>query len=768
MLYCLFFLLLFFPQDVEKEPASEPTENENVEWSGLEQQQIESGTGQLDIEQNRTLDPTLPSPMSLMIPLYPPANEEAAMVSAEAPPPFTGRGFWGNVVGTKEPNTLDDAPDYIDAKQLKDTILLLSGHVGPVEAVAFSPDCNTILSGGSDRQMLLWNAMNGEQLRRYRGSRSSITSLCVSSNGENFVSCTPTDRRVLFWQFDSETPAEEFPTTQFEPSSVVMDARAQTIVVGLMDGQITIYNKLLDFPKPRETTFKAHLLAVNRVRFSPDERFFLSCGNDRAVSIWDAQTAKLVRTFRFHKGAVLCADYSPDGQWIVSAGTDKTAILWNVADGEVKHRLSGHVGDITDVAFSTDGSRIMTASKDRMIFLWDAETGERIAMAPKRNSPILSAAWSHVNDSVAIGCVNGTVEILASSVFISEKEGTGEKTAEPHVASPSRQKFSDDVLQKREKLLKLPQGRMSLRYGRTSSYNDLGSVSPNGFQFASITSDRGDGTLWEADTGKVTRILRGSFVVSAIRFHSKDSNFLITGSKNGAIQYWNLTLDNVINSFPGHESPIQTLAVSSDGTRFLSGAADGTVILWNLLEKRKLATVQASKKKIRSLSLSPDGKHFAVGSEDNLVGLWTIGAGTAGTDEEYSLAEQKLTGHEKGNISVVFSPDGTRLYSAAADGIAIQWDVTNSGKLLQEYTAHTDSIESIAISPNGQYLLTGGKSEEFSLLWDVNVAQPIMVLPFQGGPVTDVMFHPKSFSVITIGGRTPVLWNIAEIQNLAR
>ena len=770
MFYCLLFLLLFSPQDAE--PASEPAVGGSSEWSTPDQQQIESGTGQFSVEQNRALNPDFPSSMPLVMPMNSPTDGEAAPASTGVPTLFTGRGFWGNVVGTKEPGSEEIVLERPEIKQLKETTLLLSGHVGPVETIAFSPDCSTILSGGSDRQIILWNALNGENLQRFRGSRSAIASLCISPNGENFVSCTSTDRRVLYWQLNAESPAEEFPLTQFEPSSLAVDERANTVAVGLADGQITIFNKLPDTPKPRETTFKAHLLAVNHIRFSPDEKFLLSCGNDRIVSIWDAQTTKSVRTFRFHRGAVLCADFSPDGQWIVSAGTDKTAILWNVADGAVKHRLSGHVGDITEVAFCADGSRIMTASKDRMIFLWDAETGEKIASAPKRNSPILSAAWSHVNDSIAIGCVNGTIEILASSIFVPEGDGTEQPSTGFNGASSVRQKPSDEVSQKREALMKLPQGRMSLRYGRTSSYNDNGSISPNGLQFASITSSRGEGTLWETDTGNIVRLLQGPYAVSAVCFHPKDSNFLLTGSKHGTIQYLNLVSDNNVTSFPGHDGEILSFAMSPEGTMFLSGATDGTVVLWDLINKKKLATAQPSEKKnqrIRSLAFSPDGKHFAVGSEENTVGLWIIEPGAAGTDEGYSLTEQhKLSGHEKGNVSVAFSPDGTRLYSAAADGIAIQWDVTNSGKLLQEFRAHTDSIESIAVSPNGQFLLTGGKTEEFSLLWDTNTAKPVMILPFQGGPITNVMFHTKSLSVITIGGRTPILWNIAEIQNLAR
>ena len=730
MFYSLFLILLLAPQETS---ISEPMVD--------------------DAELDRQI---------LSLPLLIPENlPQTPSVSKAETAPFTGRRFWGNVVGISPQGSEDKEITTRSERQteplLRAGVQILSGHTGPVETVAFSPDFRNLFSGGSDRQLILWDTFSGELIRKYRGHRTTVASIAVSKNGKNFVSCTSSDRRVLFWDINEETTPEEYPSPPFEPSTIAINSDAMQVIVGLMNGQISVYQKAVDSPAPRETTIKGHLLAINQVRFSPDEKSFLTCGNDQTVFVWNARTYKPIQTFRKHRGAVLCADFSPDGQEIVSAGTDKTALVWTVANGEIKHRLSGHVGDITAVAFSADGSEICTASRDRTIVLWDATTGEKKSVAPKRNSPILSAGWDKVNNSVAVGCINGTVEILASSVFISETSATEELD----MSGDAPASLPGTDIQKRNALLDLPQGQIMFRIGQTSHYSDIGAISPNGFQFASVNTTRGEGTLWETDTGKVIRIFSVPQVISAARFHPIDSNFFLTGSKNGAIQYWNFTYESTTD-FPLHESPVQSIVLTQDGKRLFSGFVDGTVILWDILAKRKLQTIQASTKKIRSLAVSPDGKYFAVGSEDKTVGLWTFD-GTAEEGKENLYMEQKLAGHESGEISVVFSSDGTSLFSAASDGKAIQWEVA-SGKLLKEFKAHTGEIASIAVSPNGQYLLTGGKAEEFSLLWNVNDAQPKMILPFQGGPVTDVMFHPKNFNVITVGGRTPRYWNISGIQ----
>ncbi len=751
MFHCLFLALLLTlqetPAPVNPESPSIGTEKPD-EWGAG----TEAGTATLGI--GGGAQPAIR--FDLAPPTVFPDVTNTPAPEMEIHPPFTGL-FWGNVVGLKDPEVVN-APTQPTSDSPIPEVVVLVGHVGPVETLAFTADQKNIITGGSDRQIILWNAFTGEQVRRFRGSRSNIASISVSKNDKNFVSCSAVDRRVLLWDVNSESIFEEYPSTRFEASTVAVSADALNVGVGLMDGQITFFRKSDAGSTPKEETFKGHLLAVNRIRFSPDEQFFLTCGNDRAVTVWETKTFRKKTSFRFHKGAVLCADFSPDGRWVVSAGTDKTAILWSIDDGEVKHRFSGHVGDISEVAFSADGTQIMTASKDRTVVLWDAKTGEKSAVCEKRNSPIVSAAWNQLNGSVALGCMNGTVEILAPSAFVSEKSGVPEPGDALIASGRSDRSTLDPVARKRKALMELPRGQLMYRFGNTSNYSDTGDVSPNGLNFASVNSERGEGTLWDATNGKVTRILRTPQVLSAIRFHTKDSNFLVTGSKNGEIQYWNLSADKTTGEFPGHNSPIQTLVVSAEGTRFLTGAGDGTVILWDLLAKKQLQSFEASTKGILSLAMSKDGKHFAVGSGENTVGLWTLVS-----EETWTFTEQKLVGHESGDVSVAFSPDGTRLFSAAADGRAILWDVA-SGQMRREFKAHTDAILSVAISPNGQYLLTGGKSEEFSLLWNVDADEPIMIFPFQGGPVTNLMFHPKHLSVITLGGRTPLYWNITDLR----
>ena len=64
--------------------------------------------------------------------------------------------------------------------------------------------------------------------------------------------------------------------------------------------------------------------------------------------------------------------------------------------------------------------------------------------------------------------------------------------------------------------------------------------------------------------------------------------------------------------------------------------------------------------------------------------------------------------HQNEVTSVVFSTDGAVLYSVSKDKSIIVWDAKRTWAVRHVYReAHDDWINSIAVSPNGRYAVTG-------------------------------------------------------------
>jgi WD40 repeat protein len=271
----------------------------------------------------------------------------------------------------------------------------LGRHEASVAAVAFSPDGATVVTGSSDRKVMVWDVASGQVRETFEGHEGRIAGLRFSPQGRTLYSAGSSS--VIAW--DLEGSGRLGRPFSFAPSPTRgSDSTPSTFAVS-PDGSVIA---------------------------TPDGK-----GSDQ-VALRDMHSPKQIRRSLTPRiGRISAIAVSPDGKRLAVGGERPAPILVDVASGTVTRRMTGgHEGGIRSVRFDPKGQRLVTAGGDRRAIIWDVGTGERILEFRQPGDDDFndtSAAWSPDGNLVATAGGAGKVVIWR----VSDREQVATLQADP-------------------------------------------------------------------------------------------------------------------------------------------------------------------------------------------------------------------------------------------------------------------------------------------------------------------------------------------------
>lgn len=300
---------------------------------------------------------------------------------------------------------------------------------------------------------------------------------------------------------------------------------------------------------------------VNSLVFSKDGKTLVVAGSDGKIRLLDAATGTIQRTLSGHTNATYIAVFSPDEKLLASSSRDLTARVWDVASGRELRKFTGFRCAVKSVAFSPDGRRVAASGNDGMIKLWDLKTGNELHSFVHINSAdidmsVYSIAFDRTGKKIYGANGDGTI----SEWDIAKQKET--RVWQAHDGNAFAIQFNRDY-----SLLASAGYDALVKLWDTTDWHEVRSMSmareSAAFNIPStgLTFSR-DGKLiaagdigldqkranyvyvqamvWRVDNGEKLWTLEGQkFDINGLVF-TNDSNFLLTGSVDRSIKFWDM------------------------------------------------------------------------------------------------------------------------------------------------------------------------------------------------------------------------------------
>jgi WD40 repeat protein len=190
--------------------------------------------------------------------------------------------------------------------------------------------------------------------------------------------------------------------------------------------------------------------------------------------------------------------------------------------------------------------------------------------------------------------------------------------------------------------------------------------------------------------------------------------------------------------------------------------SDGELKLWNVKEQKLVTDLPVGETEVMSLGFSPDGTRLFTAGWSQTVSIWDVitarHRGAARTSFGEIVNYLCVSPHDElmavdGKQGLVFLLDSENLLKIENPTTATQHVLAN----------HKKNITSLCFSGDGRYLATGSE-DQFAVVWDPKTGEPVQSVDTKQGPVTAIGLSPDGQWLVTVNRATDAplkIWDVA-------
>ncbi len=409
--------------------------------------------------------------------------------------------------------------------------------------------------------------------------------------------------------------------------------------------------------------FAADPSYLNELQFDSKGQTYLTVGSE-GYKVWSTGRASLLFSVPRTLTPYGSAGLSPDGRTLVTADfNNKIAEAWDISSKRLLYTFDLHSDGISQALFDSRGEKILVASRDGTAELWQRPLLPTWQLESFDTLPF-SVRFNHRGDRLYVG-------------------GGGAK-GQVQVFDPATREVNNTFV------------------GHEGVVFDL-ALAPNEQKLATASLD-GTGALWDGKSGqRVARLEHNALGTFRIKFNKPTDRILTTThfetyAEEDAAGLWDAA-DGRRIAWLRHSGMVYTAYFDSDGARIVTAGTDGVVRIWNAANGQPLLELPKLGERARSARFSADGKHVLSTCHDGSVRISDSRSGRM----LYELRDEAIGLPEE----AVYSPDGRTVAVATQSGNIWLWSPIQDHK--QTLKGHQQSVERLVFSEDGSMLFSDSR-----------------------------------------------------------
>jgi WD40 repeat protein len=446
--------------------------------------------------------------------------------------------------------------------------VLAGAHLERVESVRFSPDGETLFSGGRDGAVRIWDPNHGK-LRRTINAFGPVKSLAVVQH-QPWIGCSCHNQTVRLYNYDTGEPI-------FSPIE--------------------------------------HADRVMSLAISPDERLIASADATGTIRICELVTGRVLDILPGRGTAVWCLTFTPSGSGIVAATFDGDVFQWSVDNTCLQRRLLEQKKTLRQVLCLPDQPTLACLCDVRPeVALFDLNSGqlrmESISL-PGQTPTTFAADHRHwvTGDTAGViqcwqrGETKPLWSIDAHQAWVQSVAISGDgKTILSHAGPEPVRTWDAETGQSR--------GDLEIEGFKCAAF-----AFSSDRQKLAVQSFEGNLAVVDWQTLKVGQYSSEIPADGPMAF-CKNSSLLAVASGR-SIKILDLSGATPPRVLLGHSQRVHSLAFSPDNKTLASASGDGKVRLWNVALGQEVLSLGGIERWF-SVTFSPDGARlFACGELDH-------------------------------------------------------------------------------------------------------------------------------------------------------